>query len=153
MRTSPQASGFEQLRAQTVRSFTPDVGQRDVTIGQLLRIHAEQRRTAARMKMHADDMHIAACIEHEIFRLRAMDDSAVENHPDVVGGILEYPQVVGREIERKIDAAGRERALALPIRVAAVRVPELVDERRQRRCGPIAEHLHDEVHRKVEAAS
>jgi hypothetical protein len=85
--------------------------------------------------------------------LRAVHDSAVENHADVIGRIREHLQIVGGEIERKIDTTRRQRALTFAIGVAAARVPELVDERRQRRCGPIAEHLHDELHRRIEAAS
>src|SRR3982751_2838118 len=90
---------FEQLRTQCMRSLAPEVGKCNVTIGQLLRIHAEQRRTAARMKMHADDMHVPPCIEHEVFRLRAMHDGALEDHSDVVCSVLEHSQIVGGEIE------------------------------------------------------
>jgi hypothetical protein len=90
-----------------VRTLAPEIGQRNVTIGQLLRIHAEQRRTAAGTKMHADNVHVAARIEHEIFRLRAMHDGAVEDHPDAVRGVLEHPQIVGGKIECKVDTTGR----------------------------------------------
>jgi hypothetical protein len=56
MRTSPPAS-----------ALPPDVGQSDVAIGQLLRVHAEQPRTSARSEVHAYYMNLAARIEHEVF--------------------------------------------------------------------------------------
>jgi hypothetical protein len=131
---------FEQLFAQRPCTCPPNVGKRDVAIGQLLRTHAEQCRTAAGQEMNADDMNVATRIEHEISRLRAVHDGAVERRADAIGRVRKHLQVVGREIERKIDTAGRQRALPLAIGVVAAHVPELVDERRQRRCRPVAQH-------------
>jgi hypothetical protein len=144
---------FAQLVAQRVSTLAPDIGQSGVAIGQLLRVHTEQPRPATRPEMHTYYMNVATGIEHEILRLRAVHDGAVERHPDMIGRVREHLQIVGSEIERKIDTTGGQRTATLAIRVAAAHVPELVDERRQRRCGPIAEHLHDELHRGVEAAS
>src|SRR5262245_46564858 len=102
--------------------------------------------------MHADDVHLGTRIEHEILRLRAVYDSAIESHADAIGRIREYAQIVSSKIECKVDTARRQRTLSFAIGIAAARVPELVDERRERRCGSIAEHLHDRLHRVVEAA-
>ncbi len=69
-------------------------------------------RPAARPEMHAYYVHVSACIEHGIPRLRAMHDSAVECHADMIARARKHLQVVAGDIERKIDTARRQRPSA-----------------------------------------
>ena len=153
MRTSPPASALRATAGATCARASPQMSD-NATCRSVSSCASTPSNAAPPpgTEMHTDDMNVAACIEHEISRLRAVHDGAVECHPDTIGRIREHPQIVGGEIERKIDTAGGQRALTLAIGVAAAHVPELVDERRQRRCGPIAEHLHGELHRRSGSA-